>query len=294
MSYPDYPNNRVIVNGIDLSNVFKMVLVDGFTLSPPTPKTYLVDIPGGNGKLDLTSALIGDTVYDNRAQSFIFKIIDVDDFESVKTNISNFLHGKEFDYELTWDPGYIYHGRFKVMSYTKEAFNMGKIGIIRIDVDAEPYKRKEDQIFKVDAVGGTIVYLNSGRLRVRPLIETTGFLKVIFNNKLINLPQGTWNINDIILTEGVNKLYLNSYSIHNLKWKDLKNNNITWTGFKDKRLFEWYKSNGDGNYVIKKWNDVEQETYSSHETTKWSDYVYKSEEVSTVDQVYIKYDWRDL
>ena len=294
MSYPDYPNNRVIVNGIDLSNVFKMVLVDGFTLSPPTPKTYLVDIPGGNGKLDLTSALIGDTVYDNRAQSFIFKIIDVDDFESVKTNISNFLHGKEFDYELTWDPGYIYHGRFKVMSYTKEAFNMGKIGTIQIDVDAEPYKRKEDQIFKVDAVGGTIVYLNSGRLRVRPLIETTGFLKVIFNNKLINLPQGTWNINDIILTEGVNKLYLNSYSIHNLKWKDLKNNNITWTGFKDKRLFEWYKSNGDGNYVIKKWNDVEQETYSSHETTKWSDYVYKSEEVSTVDQVYIKYDWRDL
>ena len=294
MSYPDYPNNRVIVNGIDLSNVFKMVLVDGFTLSPPTPKTYLVDIPGGNGKLDLTSALIGDTVYDNRAQSFIFKIIDVDDFESVKTNISNFLHGKEFDYELTWDPGYIYHGRFKVMSYTKEAFNMGKIGTIQIDVDAEPYKRKEDQIFKVDAVGGTIVYLNSGRLRVRPLIETTGFLKVIFNNKLINLPQGTWNINDIILTEGVNKLYLNSYSIHNLKWKDLKNNNITWTGFKDKRLFEWYKSNGDGNYVIKKWNDVEQETYSSHGTTKWSDYVYKSEEVSTVDQVYIKYDWRDL
>lgn len=294
MSYPDYPNNRVIVNGIDLSNVFKMVLVDGFTLSPPTPKTYLVDIPGGNGKLDLTSALIGDTVYDNRAQSFIFKIIDVDDFESVKTNISNFLHGKEFDYELTWDPGYIYHGRFKVMSYTKEAFNMAKIGTIQIDVDAEPYKRKEDQIFKVDAVGGTIVYLNSGRLRVRPLIETTGFLKVIFNNKLINLPQGTWNINDIILTEGVNKLYLNSYSIHNLKWKDLKNNNITWTGFKDKRLFEWYKSNGDGNYVIKKWNDVEQETYSSHETTKWSDYVYKSEEVSTVDQVYIKYDWRDL
>lgn len=294
MSYPDYPNNRVIVNGTDLSNVFKMVLVDGFTLSPPTPKTYLVDIPGGNGKLDLTSALIGDTVYDNRAQSFIFKIIDVDDFESVKTNISNFLHGKEFDYELTWDPGYTYHGRFKVTSYTKETFNMCKIGTIQIDVDAEPYKRKEDQVFKVDAVGGTMVYLNSGRLRVRPLIETTGFLKVIFNNKLINLPQGTWSINDMLLTEGVNELYLNSYSIHNLKWKDLKNNSVTWAGFKDKRLFEWYKSSGDGNYVIKKWNDVEYETYSSHETTKWSDYIYKSEEVSTIDQVYIKYDWRDL
>lgn len=294
MSYPDYPNNRVIVNGIDLSNVFKMVLVDGFTLSPPTPKTYLVDIPGGNGKLDLTSALIGDTVYDNRAQSFIFKIIDVDDFESVKTNISNFLHGKEFDYELTWDPGYTYHGRFKVTSYTKETFNMGKIGTIQIDVDAEPYKRKEDQVFKIDAVGGTMIYLNSGRLRVRPLIETTGFLKVIFNNKLINLPQGTWKINDMLLTEGINELYLNSYSIHNLKWEDLKNNSITWAGFKDKRLFEWYKSNGDGNYVIKKWNDVEYETYSSHESTKWSDYIYKSEEVSTVDQVYIKYDWRDL
>lgn len=295
MSYPDFPSNRVIVNGTDLTNAFRMVLVDGFTLSPPAPKTYLVDIPGGNGKLDLTDSLIGDTVYDNRSQVFTFKLIDVgDDFEEQKTTITNFLHGKEFDYVLSWDPEYTYHGRFNIDTYTRESFMQGIVGTIQITVDAEPYKRKEDQIFKIDAIGGTMIYLNSGRMRVRPVIETTGLLTVIFKDKLVSLPQGTWSISDVLLTEGINELYLNSYPIHNLKWGDLRSNNVTWKAFKEKRIFEWYKSNGDGTYVVKTWGDLENETYSDHATTKWSDLTYKSKEIETVDNIYIKYEWRDL
>ena len=59
MSYPDLPNNRLIVNGVDLSIRFQMVLLDGYTLEPPEPKTYTVDIPGGNGVIDLTRLLPG-------------------------------------------------------------------------------------------------------------------------------------------------------------------------------------------------------------------------------------------
>lgn len=294
MSYPDYPNNRLIVDGVDLTPTFKMVLVDGYTLDPPKPKTYTVDIPGGNGKLDLTESLLGDTAYDNRKQEFIFYIIDVDNFEKVKASVSNFLHGRSYNYKITMDPEYTYHGRFSVSSYTYNMYANGRVGIIKVAIDADPFKYKDNQVFKVDAIGGTIVYLPSGRLRVRPTIETDGFLKIIYDHKLFTLQQGTWKINDILLTEGTNEIYFNSYDIRNLTWGDIKNNSITWAEFKKRRLFEWYKSNGDGTYVHKRWEDLSDLTWADISRQTWADQMYKSESVEVVKNVYVKYDWGDL
>ena len=106
MTYPDYPNNRLIVNDVDLSIRFRLFLLDGFTLSPPEPKTYTVDIPGGDGVIDLTESLTGDVAYNNREMEFTFVSLDVEDYEYAKTRLSNFLHGKEYDFKMTMDPDY--------------------------------------------------------------------------------------------------------------------------------------------------------------------------------------------
>lgn len=295
MGYPNYPNNRLIVNGVDLTTDFKMVLADGYSLEPPEPKTYVVDIPGGNGKLDLTESLMGDTAYNNRKQEFTFYIIDVKEFEKVKTRISNFLHGRKFDYQMTMDPGYTYNGRFSISSYIHDGnYSIGKVGVIRISIDANPFKLKPEQVYKIDAVGGKTVYLESGRMRVRPVVETDGLVKVIYNHKLITLQQGTWTLNDLLLTEGMNEVYFNSYDIRNLKWGDLRNNTVTWEGFKAKRLYEWYKSNGDGTYVSKTWEEFSGLTWSSVSSKTWSEQIYKYETTSTIKNVYVKYDWGDL
>lgn len=294
MSYPDYPNNRLIVNGVDLTTEFKMVLVDGYSLEPPEPKTYVVDIPGGNGTLDLTEALMGDTAYKNRKQEFEFYIIDAKDLEKVKTRISNFLHGKRFDYQITMDPGYTYNGRFSISSYLHSTYSIGKIGVIKIAIDANPFKLKPEQVFAINAVGGKTVYLKSGRMRVRPVVETDGLVKVIFNHQLITLQQGSWVLNDLVLTEGENEVYFNSYDIRNLTWGDLKTNSVTWEGFKANRLYEWYRSNGDGNYVNKTWADVASLTWNDLAETAWSDHMYKYETTSKIKNIYVKYDWGDL
>lgn len=294
MSYPDYPNNRLIVNGVDLTEKFKMVLADGYTLAPPSPKTYTVDIPGGNGKLDLTEFLIGDTVYDNREQTFTFYIIGTNEFEKVKTEVSNFLHGKAFDYKITMDPEYTYHGRFKISEYNHNKYTNGIVGAIKISITADPYKLKPIQNFNVNAVGGTIVHLNSGRMKVCPTIKTEGLVKVIYNGKLIALQQGTWTINDIILIEGLNDIYINSYDVHNFTWGDLKKNSITWGGFKEKRLFEWYKSNGDNIYTMMTWAEVNDKTWNDLSIQKWSDLVYVSDLPHDIKDVLIQYEWGDL
>ena len=290
----NYPNNRLIVNGVDLTAEFHMILVDGYTLTPPQPKTYTVDIPGGNGVLDLTESLFGDITYENRKQEFTFYVIDVKNFENLKTRVSNLLHGRSYDYQLTFDPGYTYHGRFTVTSYIHSMYQQGKVGCIKISIDADPYKMKESQVFKIDAIGGKIVYLESGRMRVRPTIETDCFVKVIYDGKLITLPKGTWTVNDLLLTNGINELYFNSFDIRNLTWGNLKSNGVTWGEFNKTPLYEWYKSNGDGTMVVKKWEHLSGQTWSSLTGQTWADLTYMAEVTKDVDNIYIKYEWGDL
>ncbi len=35
MSYPDYPENRLIVNGVDLTLKYGLILIDGYKLESP-------------------------------------------------------------------------------------------------------------------------------------------------------------------------------------------------------------------------------------------------------------------
>lgn len=295
MSYPQLPNNRLIVNGVDTSEKFGMIMADGYTLTPPTPKTYIVDIPGGNGKIDLTESLLGDTAYDNRSMDFVFYIINPDNFERVKTEISNFLHGKSYDYQITMDPEYTYHGRFSVTDYSHKVYaSPNKLGTIKISVDADPFKHKKDSIYKIDAIGGTTLYLDSGRERVRPKIETDCFLKVIYKDKMYNLPKGTWTINDILFEEGLNEIYFSSFDVRNLKWEDLINNGITFGQFKDKALYEWYKLNGEGTYTTVTWEDVSSKTWEDLSNSKWGDQSYIPEVSGHANNVYIEYKVGDL
>ena len=397
MGYPDYPNNRLIVGGIDLTEKFGLILLDGYTLEPPEPKTYVVDIPGGNGKLDLTEALLGDVAFENRKQEFEFCVIDTLNFEKIKTQVSNLIHGKDFDYKITMDPDYIYHGRFTVESYKHKSYMSGITGTIKISINANPFKMKPEQAYSVDAIGGTIAVFENGRKKSKPIIETNGQLKLIFNGKEYNLTSGTWALNDIVFDPGTNELYLNSYPIHNVTWADLRggmfvqgdisidnshtlqndtvcivNNTIvangknyvitwfdstgnnyffddnvfdhkeytsidgynrvelhcknsftgninlfknltdntpairdanlieqvrtpvTWGDFKQHRLFEWYKANGDGTWVQETWKNLSKFTWGSLANKKWQDILYRYESAKDVEEVYVKYEVGDL
>ena len=299
MSYPNLPKNRLLIKLsddklLDLTEEFKMILIDDYTLEPPEPKTYMIEIPGGNGKLDLTESLLGDTVYNNRKQEFTFNLIDVENFEKMKTKISNLLHGKEFDYQLTMDPGYTYHGRFTVSGYSHKMYSSGVLGSIKISIDANPFKYLKPINISVDAIGGKVLSLECGRKRVRPTIVAKGFVKIIYDGKLLTLPQGSWVVNDLLLTDGSNELYVNSYDIRNLTWGEMKSNGITWGEFGKKELYLWYKSNGDRTYVVKDWSSVKDSKWSDMTSTRWIDLMYLSDITRNIENVEIQYEWGDL
>ena len=84
-------------------------------------------------------------------------------------------------------------------------------------------------------------HLYCGRKRVRPVIETDGYVKIIHNNYIYRLPKGTWTINNVLFVNGINDIYINTYDVRNLTWGDFKKKNVTFGDLKSKKLFEWFR-----------------------------------------------------
>jgi hypothetical protein len=104
---------------------------------PPTVKTKTIDIPGGNGVIDLTESLTGYPVYNNRSGSIEFIVVDQDrEWYDIYSEIMNYLHGQMMKAILEDDRGYYYEGRFSVNSW-KSNKDWSRI---TIDYDVNPYK----------------------------------------------------------------------------------------------------------------------------------------------------------
>lgn len=104
----------------------------------PEPKVTTVDIPGGQGNLDLSEVLTNYPLYSNRTGSLVFNALnDYGDWKSRYQTISNFLHGKTTTMILEDDPNWYYQGRFKV---SWESPNDGTWSKITIEYDLEPFK----------------------------------------------------------------------------------------------------------------------------------------------------------
>ena len=297
MSYPDYPNNRLIVDGVDLSVRFQMILLDGYTLSPPEPKTYTVDIPGGDGVIDLTSALTGDVAYSNRSQSFTFMVVDPDSFERVKTDVSNFLHGKSFDYQMTMDPGYTYQGRFSVTEYSHAVYAYpGLVGAFTVDIDAEPYKLKGHMTYRLNATGGKMFRLESGRKPVHPVVECTQPCKVRWKNVITQVPVGTYRLNDVLFTQGFNEIYINSWEFFNITWGEVDEggaHQMTWEEASKYRWDDIQRLEGDVYDVPQRWEDIFGYRWDDLSEKTWDDLDFRNESVPDT-TVYLSYDWKDL
>lgn len=88
---------------------------------PPEVKTNLVEIPGGNGSIDLTTALTGEVTYSNREGSFEFYVLNgYSKWHEKYSELLKYLHGKSMRATLEDDPDYYYEGRFSIDSWDSE------------------------------------------------------------------------------------------------------------------------------------------------------------------------------
>lgn len=116
---------------------WKILPTERPVFAPPKPKTTYIDIPGGNGTLDLSESLTGYPIYENRTGSFTFRVMnDYVEWHERYTEIMEYLHGRSMKAVLADDPDYFYKGRFTVDSWTSG----DTWSLITIGYTVDPYK----------------------------------------------------------------------------------------------------------------------------------------------------------
>ena len=168
----------------------------------PAPKTSSVDIKGANGLLDLSEALTGDIVYNNRTLKLTFEMMDDTDFYDLISNISNYLHGKVVTVRLTKDNDYYYIGRASINNWEC----IKRKGIIVITVDCEPFKYAVTETIRtINVIHETkTISLPNNRKRVCPIIDATGIVKLIIDDVEYDLLEGQQQLINFMLVEGDN------------------------------------------------------------------------------------------
>ena len=104
---------------------------------PPDVKTSYVEVPGADGKMDLTESLTGSILYKNRQGTIQFYVDNGhEEWDILYAKIMNYLHGQKMNAILEDDPSFYYEGRFSVNNWKSEKYRSE----IAIDYDVAPYK----------------------------------------------------------------------------------------------------------------------------------------------------------
>lgn len=204
-------------------------------VNPPSVKTKIVEIPGADWQLDLSTVLTGDIAYGSRTGSIEF-IVDNGQLSNYNaktwfvlySEILDYLHGKMLKATLEDDQSFYYQGRFTVNQWKSDAQNSK----ITIDYDLAPYKYEiasscdELDMWKWDTfnfetdiireykdlkVDGKLEFNIIGRrMQVTPSFKVKSKngkgMKVTFNGTTYDLKDGDSRIVNIRTVEGDNKL----------------------------------------------------------------------------------------
>ena len=163
------------------------LILSSKVIGSPTPKTELIDIPGGDGVLDLTE-FFGEVKYNNRTLTFEFSaMVPQSQFMTLFSKAQNALHGQKMNISLDEDPEWYYIGRLSVPEW-KAQKGIGKLTIV---CDCEPFKYKRQKTVVSATLDGKSnnlydfdkVLLVSQTIKKRP----DGFLEVDADNK-----SGAW------------------------------------------------------------------------------------------------------
>ena len=182
------------------------LILSNVNIPPAQVKTNYIDIPGGDGSVDLTEAL-GEVKFSDRECSFTFTVFPYEDFEEKKKNISNLLNGTRCRMVLDKDPQYFWEGRCFINEYASDK-NLHQI-VVKAMV--APYKLKVTKTEVMIQAGEEVpALLVNGRKTTVPTITCTKDTLITFEGNTYTLNAGTRTVPDIELKHGLNTLTVTS------------------------------------------------------------------------------------
>ena len=129
--------HSITIGGKNTWDDWRLVPASRPVFNPPAQKVKTLEIPGGDGVIDLSQSLTGYPVYQNRTGSIEFIVMnDFKPWHMAYSDIMDYLHGQKLRAVLEDDPEYFYEGRFTVNVWKSEK----DWSRIIIDYDVGPYK----------------------------------------------------------------------------------------------------------------------------------------------------------
>lgn len=127
---------------------FKLVPTERPVFVPPSRKEKTVEVPGRDGVIDVSTALTGYPLYEDREGSFSFYLLDRDaDWTAAYSKIAGYLNGIKGRAILEDDPSYFYEGYFWLDSWKPNT--SGGPATVTISYKVNPYKWT-----KFNSIGG--------------------------------------------------------------------------------------------------------------------------------------------
>lgn len=178
------------------------LVTNSISIGMPEVKTNYVDIPGGNGSIDLTEAT-GGVRYGDRVIDFKFTAMD----HAVERmlDFQNELHGTKTKIVIDRDREYYYLGRCNI---TGVNFVNAKLYEISMQAKCSPFKyHTKETIHTVQVEGSKEFFCINDKLPAIPLIEPDGDLVMEFKGKTYLLESGKkYRTSDIIFEEKYNRI----------------------------------------------------------------------------------------
>ena len=130
----------VLISGegeeINTLSYYGLCILDDLTIGEAKLKENYVDIPGGNGSLNLSYAPQGYATYEDREISFtLFKGVNDANLEIIRSDLANKFHGQEVELTLPNDNDHFWKGVIQFGGIS--GYNSGKIPVT---FRAQPYK----------------------------------------------------------------------------------------------------------------------------------------------------------
>ena len=160
-------------------------------ISVPEPHTVLVDVPGRNGRLDLSEALTGDISYSNRTIKLVLVAsVNIQSWHDMCEHIFNKFHGRKVKVTFDDDPEHYYSGRASVSD--PQRIRNGASLTLTVDADPFRYAKAEKQV-RIPGAGAAEsngVIENSGRMTVAAVITADAECQMVVEGRTYSLMAG--------------------------------------------------------------------------------------------------------
>ena len=174
-------------------------------VSPPNPKTNYITLDGRHGTLDLSEALTGEVVYEDRTVMAKFWTSEGTDTSRVQLmrEIIAALHGRKVQIVEPDDPDHYFLGRV----YIKPDAHDQVHDEFTLEAVCEPWRYDLFEMARRVEVDGNsldIILRNNGVKTLCPTIEVEGSVTLTYDGATLGLTTGSYKVSDVKLRHGFN------------------------------------------------------------------------------------------